>query len=364
MKTKAIVTTNEKNFDIQEVKLDDIKDDQLLVRVVASGVCHTDATVIDGTMATPMPVVLGHEGSGIVEKVGNSVTTAKPGDHVVLGFSYCGKCNNCLGGNASACESVMPLNFGGKNLDGVTPIKNKNDEDLSIFFGQSSFSKHTVVNENNVVKVTKDVDLRLLGPLGCGFMTGSGTVLNALNPEPGSSLVVFGAGAVGLSGLMAAKIANCTTIIAVDIHDDRLELAKELGATHTINGAKENVVERIMEITGKGANYTLETTGIHSVALQSIQSLGVKGTLAAVALSKQNISLNLMNDVIAKAITIKGVLEGDAMPQIFIPKLVDFYKKGMFPFDKLVKFYSFEDVEQAFKDSENGSTIKPILLMD
>lgn len=164
---------------------------------------------------------------------------------------------------------------------------------------------------------------------------------------------------------MAAKIAGCTTIIAVDIHDNRLSLAKELGATHVVNGMKEDVVEKITEITGgKGANYSFETTGVGPVALQAVHCLGVKGTMATVAVGKDNISINPTNDLVGKAITITGVLEGDAVPQIFIPKLVEFYKQGLFPFDKLVKFYDFENVEKAFEDSANGSVIKPILVME
>ncbi|GAB6450878.1 zinc-binding dehydrogenase [Bacillus luti] len=363
MKTKAIVSTPEKDFNVQEVYLDEIKDDEILVKIIASGICHTDATVLDGTMPTPKPVVLGHEGSGIVEKVGSNVITVTPGDHVVLGFAYCGHCENCLDGNAAACEHMMELNFSGKNKRHVTPIHDLNNNDISQFFGQSSFAYHAVVDENNVVKVTTDVDLRLLGPLGCGIMTGSGTILNSLQPKPGSSLVVFGTGAVGLSALMAAKIAGCTTIIAVDIHDSRLELAKELGATHTINSLQEDPVATIKEITNGGANYSFETTGVNTVTLQSIQCLRVKGTMATVAVGKKDLTLNVTNEIVVKAITIKGVVEGDAVPQLFIPKLIHFYQKGLFPFDKFVKFYSFEDIAQAFEDSKIGKTIKPIIVM-
>lgn len=363
MKTRAIVSTPEKDFDIQEIVLDDIKEDEILVKIVASGICHTDATVLDGTMPTPRPVVLGHEGSGIVEQVGSGVTTVQPGDHVVLGFAYCGHCENCRGGNAGACDNMMELNFSGKNKRNTTPLHDDKHADVSQFFGQSSFAYHAVVGENNVVKVPQELDLRLLGPLGCGIMTGSGTVLNSLAPKPGSSLVVFGTGAVGLSGLMAARIAGCTTIIAVDIHDSRLELARELGATHTINSRNEDPVERIREITGGGAEYSFETTGVNTVTLQSIQCLKIKGTMATVAVGKKDLTINVTGEIVTKSVTIKGVIEGDAVPQLFIPKLIDFYRNGRFPFDKLVKFYDFEDVTQAFEDSKNGSTIKPIIVM-
>ncbi|OEL06365.1 NAD(P)-dependent alcohol dehydrogenase [Staphylococcus equorum] len=364
MQTKAIVSTKENDFDTQDITIDNIRDNEVLVKIVASGICPADDLALDGTMPTPKPAVLGHEGSGIVEKVGRNITSVIPGDHVVLGFSYCGHCKNCLSGNAGACEKLIPLNFMGENINGNSPLHDHDNNDLSLFFGQSSFAYHSVVDEKNVVKVPKNADLRLLGPLGCGIMTGSGSVLNSLSPEPGSSLVIFGTGAVGLSGLMAAKIAGCTTIIAVDIHKSRLELAKELGATHTINSLEEDPVEKIREITGDGANYSFETAGVDTVILQSIQCLKVKGVMATVSVGKKDLTLNVGNEIVLKGITVKGVIEGDAIPQLFVPKLVEFYQEGLFPFDKLVKFYSFNNIAQAFEDSKNGSTIKPIIVMD
>lgn len=363
MEIQAMLTTKESDFNKQSLQLDEPKADEVLVRIVASGVCHTDATVLDGSLPVPYPAVLGHEGSGIVERVGSNVTTVEPGDHVVLGFSYCGHCDNCLEGNAGGCENMMELNFAGKNKYGVSPI-HKEEQEVSQFFGQSSFATYSTVDEKNVVKIDKEADLRLLGPLGCGLMTGSGTVLNSLAPEAGTSFVVFGTGAVGLSGMMAAKIAGCYPIIAVDIHDSRLELAKELGATHTINSKNEDPAEKIKEITGKGAHYSLETTGVPEVTLSAIRCLRVKGECATVAVGKRDLTINVTNEIMTKAVTLKGVVEGDAVPQLIIPKLVKFYQNGQFPFDKLVKFYEMDDIQQAFEDSANGSTIKPILIID
>lgn len=364
MKIEAMVSTPEKDFEKQTLMLDEPKADEVLVRIIASGVCHTDATVLDRTLPVPYPAVLGHEGSGIVEKVGSNVTTVQPGDHVVLGFAYCGHCDNCLDGNAGGCENMMPLNFTGKNKYGVSPLHTENNEEVSQFFGQSSFATYTTVDEKNVVKVDESADLRYLGPFGCGIMTGSGTVLNSLAPEAGTSFVVFGTGAVGLSGMMAAKIAGCHPIIAVDIHDSRLELAKELGATHTINSRNEDPVEKIKEITGKGAHYSFETTGVPEVTLSALRCLRVKGECATVAVGKRDLTFNVTNEIVLNAITLKGVIEGDAVPQLIIPKLVSFYQNGQFPVDKLVKFYDLENIDQAFTDSANGSTIKPILIID
>lgn len=364
MKIQAMVTTDVTSFEQQTLILDEPKADEVLVKIVATGVCHTDATVLDKSTPVPYPAVLGHEGAGIVEKVGANVTTVQPGDHVVLGFTYCGHCDNCLEGNAGGCENMLPLNFGGKNKHGETPLHTENNQDVSQFFGQSSFATYATVAEGNAIKVDKDIDLRFLGPLGCGIMTGSGTVLNSLAPEPGSSFVVFGTGAVGLAGMMASKIAGCYPIIAVDIHDSRLELAKELGATHTINSKQEDVTARIIEITGKGAHYALETTGVPEVTLTGIRSLRVKGEIASVAVGKRDLTLNVFTEIVGPAKTLKGVIEGDAVPQLIIPKLVQFFKNGQFPVDKLVKFYDFDQIEQAFADSKNGSTIKPILVLD
>lgn len=364
METKAIVTNEEEHFNYTTITLDDPGENQVLVKVVASGICHTDATVLDGSIPTPYPAVLGHEGSGIVEKIGSNVKSVVKGDHVVLGFSYCGHCEGCLGGNPGGCENMIALNTSGKDENGETPLHTTDGKDISQFFGQSSFAHYSIADEKNVVKVPKDVDLKLLGPLGCGIMTGSGTILNSLAPKPGSSIVIYGTGAVGLSGLMAAKISNCSTIIAVDIHDSRLELARELGATHTINSMKEDPVEKVNEITNGGANYGFETTGVNTVIVQAVKSLRIKGVLASVAVGKKDVTLDYTSDVVFKAVTIKGVIEGDAVPQTFIPKLVKFYQDGLFPFDKLVKFYNYKDVEQAFEDSKNGSTIKPILVME
>lgn len=360
----AVVKELNGNFQIENVVLDEPKANEVLVRIVASGICHSDATVVDGSLPLSFPAVLGHEGAGIVEKIGANVTTVEPGDHVVLGFAYCGHCDHCKQGLPAACVDFVKLNNSGIMKDGTTPL-HQGKQDLSNFFGQSSFGTYSIADENNLVKVPKDIDLRLLGPLGCGLMTGSGTVLNNLEPKAGSSIVVFGTGAVGLAALMAGNIANCDKIIAVDLHDSRLELAKELGATHTINSKNIDVIEAIKEITdGKGADYAVDTTGVPVVIENALRSLAIKGKLATLAVSPKNISISPTFDLVIFSRTIVGVIEGDAVPQIYIPELINFYKKGKFPFDKLVKFYKFEEINEAFEDSENGTTIKPIIVLD
>ncbi len=359
MKIKAAVTHGQKeDFQIEEVELQGPKANEVLIKIVASGVCHTDAVARDEA-TTPYPLVLGHEGSGIVEKVGEGVKTVEPGDHVVLSFASCGHCENCLTGHPTVCEHTTTLNFGGIMADGTHRLY-QGDQELSTFFGQSSFGTYAVANERNVVKVDKDVDLALLGPLGCGIQTGSGTVLNKLKPKFGSTIVIYGTGAVGLSAVMAANITECKHIIAVDIHDSRLELAKELGATHTINSKHEDVVAKIKEITNGGAHYGIDTTGVPVVVRQALQALRPLGVLAIVGFTP-NMELNVHEDLMAEGKTMVGVIEGDSVPQLFIPELVEYYKQGLFPFDKLVKFYPFNQINDAFEDSKNGGVIKPIL---
>ncbi|MFD2706525.1 NAD(P)-dependent alcohol dehydrogenase [Salibacterium lacus] len=363
MKMKAAVTPAESApFEIEEVELQEPQTNEVLIKVVASGVCHTDAVARDQEAPTPLPAVLGHEGSGIIEKVGPGVKSVEEGDHVVLSYVSCGQCENCLQGNIAYCERMTPLNFGGKMLDGSQRLS-KDGEHLSSFFGQSSFGMYAVANERNVVKVDKDIDLAVLGPLGCGIQTGSGTVLNKLKPQFGETIAVYGCGAVGLSAIMGARLTGVSKIMAVDVHDSRLELAKELGATHTFNGSEVDVVEEINKETDGGTHYAVETTGAAKVTRQSLQALRPMGTSAVVGMT-QDMSFNVFDDVMAEGKSLSGAIEGESIPQIFIPRLIDFYKKGKFPFDRLVKYYNLEDINQAFDDSANGSTVKPIVKMD
>ncbi|MGB6406907.1 MAG: NAD(P)-dependent alcohol dehydrogenase [Planococcus donghaensis] len=359
MKIQAAVTHGlGEEFKVEEVELGEPEAHEVLVKIVATGVCHTDAVARDLGLS-PFPVVLGHEGSGVVEKVGSAVTAIQAGDHVVLSFAYCGQCENCLTGHPTVCLKFNDLNFGGKMQDGTNRI-HQHDHAVSTFFGQSSFGNFAVANERNVVKVDPEVDLALLGPLGCGIQTGAGTVLNRFKPEFGSSIAIYGSGAVGLSAVMAAKIAGCLNIIAVDIHDNRLELAKELGATHTLNGKNVDVVEEIKKITNGGTHYAVETTGVPPVVKQAIHALRPLGSCAIVGVTPE-ITLDVHNDIMAEGKTVMGVIEGDSIPQVFIPQLVAYYKRGLFPFDKLTKVYDFDQINEAFEDSKKGITIKPIV---
>ncbi|WP_284141704.1 MULTISPECIES: NAD(P)-dependent alcohol dehydrogenase [unclassified Virgibacillus] len=359
MKIKAAVTHGQGlDFVIEEVELAAPKANEVLVKIIATGVCHTDAVARDAAIA-PLPAVLGHEGSGVVEEVGKGVKHLEKGDHVVISFAHCGHCENCLTGHPTVCETFNDLNFGGVN-DDYTHRLSKDGQSLSTFFGQSSFGTFAVAHERNVIKVDKDVDLALLGPLGCGIQTGAGTVLNKIKPEFGSTIAIYGAGAVGLSAIMAAKIVGCKTIIAIDVHESRLSLAKELGATHILNGTKADVVNEIKAITNGGSKYAVDTTGVPAVVRQCLQALRPLGIAAIVGVTPE-MSIDVHNDLMAEGKTMVGVIEGDAVPNVFIPLLIDYYKVGQFPFDKLVKFYDFDQINEAFEASKSGEAIKPIL---
>lgn len=358
----AVINNKGEDFQIEDIHLDSPRNGELLVRVVASGICHTDMTVKDQTHRLPPPAVLGHEGSGIVEEVGPGTADFEVGDHVVLGFASCGNCNNCLVGLPFACIRFAELNFGGRMADGTQRLHREN-EYISVFFGQSSFATHSVVDARNAVKVPKDIDIALLGPLGCGIQTGAGAVLNRFKPRPGASIAVFGAGGVGLSAIMAAHAVSCGTIVAIDMHQSRLDLARELGATHTIDASTStDVVGEIKELTKGGANFAIEAAGHPSLLRKAVDSLTFLGTAAQIGglPAGAEAAIN-SNDLRSNNKTITGIVEGDSVPRVFIPQLIDMYRSGRFPFDKMISFYPFEQINDAGADSHNGIAVKPVL---
>jgi aryl-alcohol dehydrogenase len=364
VKIKAAVAREKSQpFTIEELELDTPRSDEVLVRIIATGLCHTDLSVRDQYFPLPLPAVLGHEGAGVVERVGDRVTKVKPGDRVVLSYLSCGNCVNCNSSAPAYCQQFLSYNLSGARLDS-SPTLRKNGEVIhSNFFGQSSLATHAIAAERNIVKVSGDAPLEILGPLGCGIQTGAGAVLNTLHPKTGSSIAIFGTGSVGLSAIMAAVVVGCTAIIAVDINPARLKLAKELGATHTINPNETNPVEAIQEITGIGVNYSLETTGLPQVFRQAADSLALLGVCGLLGLAPLGTEVSFDMNNILFGRTIRGIIEGDSIPDLFIPKLIQLYLQGRFPFDRLISFYNLEQINQAAADSLQGTAIKPVLRM-
>jgi len=361
----AVVRGKGKPFALENARIRAPKEDEVLVKIVATGMCHTDMIVRDQYYPVPLPAVLGHEGAGVVTAIGPLVKELQVGDHVVLTYGYCSHCGHCGIGHAAYCDEFYPRNFSGADQHGDTAITDADGQALhDHFFAQSSFATYALSLESNAVKVPVDAPLELLGPLGCGIQTGAGAVINSLQVIPGSSFASFGAGAVGLSAVLAARVAGATTIIAVDVVPSRLALAKELGATHVINSKEQDPVAVIREITAGGANYALESTGIPAVLRQGIDSLGPLGAIGVVGAPALGTEAKFdVNELLLGGKTIRGIVEGDSTPKQFIPQLVKLYQQGRFPFDKLVKFYPFEQINQAAADSEKGITLKPIVMI-
>ncbi len=362
--TAAVAYDHHKPMSLEQLDLEEPRDDEILVRLVATGLCHTDMAVIEGQLPTPLPVVLGHEGAGIVEKVGSKVSKVQPGDHVVMTMDTCGTCPACLNHDTTYCHNQFDLNFMAHRTDGTSSLSANGKPVHSNFFGQSSFATYSLCHERNAIKVPKDVELEKLGPLGCGIQTGAGSVMNALAVEAGSSIAVFGAGTVGLAGVMGAVLQGATTIIAVDLVDSRLELAKELGATHVINPSKVDSVKEIMKITGYGLNYAFDTTGSPKVIRQAVESLALKGACAIVGASGPDTEI-VLNEThfMSGGRRLIGVVEGESNPDVYIPTLITLWQQGRFPFDKLITFFPFDKINDAVAASANGTAIKAILRM-
>ena len=360
--TAAVLHKPDGQFEIEEVEMSEPGPGEVLVKIVASGMCHTDLSMREAHRPTPYPVVLGHEGSGVVEAVGNGVDQVSVGQSVVLSYRSCGRCRHCLGGEPTYCASMWELNFNCCRPDGTTSMDLAGGPVGSHFFGQSSFAAHAVVPERCVVPVDDTVDLELLGPLGCGVQTGAGAVLNVLRPDPGQSLVVFGCGGVGLSAVLAAGVAGCGTIIGVDTHPGRRTVAQELGATHTVDG-NGDVVEEIMELTGGGANLAFDAVGAPGTFEAGVAVLAERGTLGFVAAGAPEATVSISPRHLLFGRTITGILEGDSVPQKFIPQLIELHKQGRFAFDRMITTFPLAEINDAEHASHTGEVIKPVLVM-
>lgn len=358
--TAAVLRSADGRYQLEPVRLAEPGPGQVLVRIVGAGMCHTDVLPRAPESFSPPPIITGHEGSGVVEVIGDGVSSIAVGDHVVLTFDSCGDCPKCGDGNPAYCDTFLFRNVVGRNLDGSTGAVDADGNDVaSRWFGQSSFATHAIANERNAVVVDRDIPLELFGPLGCGVQTGAGSVLVALDVQPNTSITVFGAGAVGLSAVMAARVAGATTIIAVDLHPHRLELALELGATHTISGDTDDLAEQILGITHGGANYAFDTTGIPSVMANAVAATTMTAKVGFVGVQAEPLTLDPIA-IVGK--TIMGILEGSVDPQIFIPRMIELWKSGEFPFDRLIEKFPMAEINEAEQSSLSGGAIKPVLI--
>ncbi len=360
----AVVSERSGPFVIDTLELCEPRADELIVRIVASGMCQTDLHGRDGYFAGPYPAVYGHEGAGVVHAVGSTVRSFVPGDHVVMSYPWCGTCVNCRQERTNHCLHGRGLKMGGTRADGSTLLSKNGAPIYSAFFQQSSFGTFALTQERYAVKVRRDAPLEQLGPLACSGQTGAGAVFNVMKPTAGDGIAIFGVGAVGLSALMAAKIEGCDPIIAVDIHAHRLALARELGATHVIDHAAcADVAGEIRKITGGGVRFTAETSALPSVLREAIESLLPGGMCTLLGSAPKGTDASFEMPFLQQGRSVRGVVQGDSVPKEFIPKLVDLIVEDKFPIEKMIKFYDFADINLAARESSAGITIKPVLRM-
>ncbi len=361
--TAAVVFEKNGPFNIEQVDLDDPRPDELLVEVIASGMCATDLHGRDGYNPTRFPKIFGHEGAGIVRAVGAGVTNFTTGDHVVMAYPWCGECPNCRSQRQSYCLDANKLKHGGTRADGTTLHSQNGKPVYSAFFQQSSFGNYAIANERFAVKVRSDVPLDQVCALACGGQTGAGAVLNVLKPKPGDGIVIFGVGAVGLSALMAAKIAGCDPIVAVDVHKKRLKLATTLGATHEFNhDGRAEVASDIAKAVG-ALRYSIETTANPFVLREAVEVLMPAGTCVLLGSARKGTEVSFEMPFLQNGRSMRGVIQGDSVPKEFLPVLADHIMAGRFPVERLIAFYPLADINRAASESAAGKTIKPVLRM-
>ena len=362
--TAAVSRTSTTPPALEQLELGEPRADEILVRVVAAGICHTDLhSHFDCGWPGPKPSVYGHEGAGVVEKVGEAVTHVKVGDHVVLSGGSCGNCPACLKGEPTYCTEAMPRSFGCCRMDGSTALEAGGERIGSHFFAQSSFATHMIAHGRGAVPVPKDIPLQLVAPMACGIITGAGAVIEELKVRPGQSIVVFGVGGVGMAAVMAARICGASTIVAVDIVEDRCELAKQVGATHAVHSNGGDTLAAIREILPQGADFSFNTTVADEVFSLAMLVLGNRGTAGFVTRPNGDWQPDMMN-MLAGGKRLLGILGGSANPRLFIPKLIEFWRQGLLPLEKLVTTYPFANFEKAWHDCEAAAVVKPVLVME
>jgi len=363
--TAAVLREIGEPLSLEHVQISPPGEGEIRVKIRAVGICHTDISATHGVIPLPLPAVLGHEGSGVIEAVGPHVEGLAVGDHVVLSFDHCGECPQCEAHHPAYCELFAALNYFGTRLDGTVTMSRDGEPVHGNWFGQSSFATYAIATAHNAVKVPEVLPLELLGPLGCGLQTGAGSVFNVLAAKPGESIAVFGLGGVGLGGLMAAKAVGCDPIIAVDVNPARLELAKELGATSAFNPDETpDLVWDVMDVAAPGVHHSLDTVGIGPVVRQALAVLRTPGHCATVGFQGLENEIAIDQGHLLVGRRLSGVVEGDADPQTFLPELIRLYGEGKFPFDRLVKVFPFSRINEAIDASESGTVIKPVLVFD
>ena len=350
----------------KSLNLDDPRDDEVLVRIQGVGVCHTDLVAQAGVLPLKFPAVLGHEGAGIVERVGAKVRKVKPGDQVILSFMSCGHCPSCEDHEPAYCYQLTALNMGGSRPDGSHTLHDGDSVVTGSFFGQSSFANYSLAQERNIVKILPGVPLEIAGVLGCGVQTGAGAILRSMDCKPGASLLVIGGGAVGLSAVMAAKARGLSRILLGERLDSRRDIARELGVTDFVNPPDGNLADEVLRLLPNGVDYVLDTTGVPSLLEQVPRLIARRGTFGFVGLppgshTAMTLPFGLM-DAMRRGLTLRGIIEGDSDVDGFIESLMEMYLAGNFPFDKLVRTFPMAEINAAIQAQHHGECVKVVLI--
>lgn len=355
----AVLRATDQPYAVEELELPAPGPGQLLVRILAAGFCHTDV-VPRRNPAPPgiFPIVTGHEGAGIVEQIGDAVTGIAVGDHVLLSYDSCGACVQCEANRPYFCDGFAALNLFGPEQGNSPAIDADGGRVRTRWFGQSSFATHALATVRNATVIDRDLPLDILCPLGCGIQTGAGTVANIFDLAAGQSLLVFGTGGVGMAAIMMARALCARTIVAVDVVESRLDIARACGASHVVLAGRDDTLKILEAALPDGADFSFDTTGRNDVLCQAIAAIRQGGICAQVGGS---------GDLVIPAASLNGrtftrVIEGNAVPQLFLPRLIALWREGKLPLELIVKTFPLAQINSAEQASCDGSVVKPVVL--
>lgn len=361
---KAVVCTELNKISVEDVKLDPPKAGEVKVKMAATGVCHSDLSATNGTIPMPLPLVLGHEGAGIVTELGEGVGNVAVGDLVILTFvPNCGTCFHCIRGEAHLCRAIPPT---GRQADGTSRL-HLGEKDLAAFTALGCMAEEAVVPAISVVKIRPDVSARAAALIGCGVTTGVGAAIKTASVKPGSTVAVFGCGGVGLAVIQGARVAGADRIIAVDLAANKLEMAVKFGATDTVDASSSDPIERVKQLTGgMGADYAFEAIGVPSVIEQSYRATRRGGTTTVVGVGKltENVQFNALM-LALEGKTIHGCNYGSVNPREDFPKLIGLYERGKLDLEGMItNTYSIDEAPKAFEDLQNGVNARGVIVFD
>jgi S-(hydroxymethyl)glutathione dehydrogenase / alcohol dehydrogenase len=347
---------------IEKVDIDEPREREILVRTVASGVCHSDLHFVDGYYMWPTPAILGHEAAGVVEKVGSQVSYVKPGDHVIACLSvFCGFCEECMSGHPNLCSNKQATQRAASDK----PRLSQNGQLVNQFADLSSYAEKMLLHENAVVKISESVGLDRAALIGCGVMTGVGAALNTAKVAPGSTVAVFGAGGVGLAIIQGARVAGARMIIAVDKFASKLALAQKLGATHAVDASKSDPVEEIRKLTGGGTDYSFEAIGLKAVAEQAYESIAPGGVATIVGMIPLGQKVEVHGPTLLREKRIQGCFMGSNRFRIDMPRIIELYTQGRINLDDMISRRGrLEDVNEAFRAMKAGEVARTVLMFD